>query len=43
MGRTYDGVHRTTFIIDENGALASVITKVKVDDSAGQVLSELGL
>ena len=29
MGREYDGIHRTTFIIDESGIIESVITKVK--------------
>ncbi len=29
MGRTYDGIHRTTFIIDENGFISDIITKVK--------------
>jgi len=43
MGRVYDGVHRTTFVIDEEGKIAKVITKVKTKDSTGQVLRELGL
>ncbi len=29
MGREYDGVHRSTFIIDENGVIEKIITKVK--------------
>jgi len=43
MGRVYDGVHRSTFIIDEEGKIARIITKVKTKDSTGQVLRELGL
>ena len=38
MGREYDGVHRTTFVIDENGKLDQVITKVKTKDHAAQIL-----
>ena len=29
MGREYDGIHRMTFIIDENGVVERVIDKVK--------------
>jgi len=29
MGKEYDGIHRTTFVIDENGILSDVIMKVK--------------
>ncbi|MCP4121985.1 MAG: thioredoxin-dependent thiol peroxidase [Bacteroidetes bacterium] len=43
MGRVYDGVHRSTFIIDEEGKIARIITKVKTKDSTGQVLRELGM
>ena len=25
MGKTYDGIHRTTFIIDENGIIEKII------------------
>ncbi|RCS27082.1 thioredoxin-dependent thiol peroxidase [Polaribacter sp. WD7] len=38
MGREYDGIHRTTFIIDENGVIEDVITKVKTKDHAAQIL-----
>lgn len=40
MGRTYDGIHRTTFVIDENGTIADVITKVKTKDHAAQILEK---
>jgi thioredoxin-dependent peroxiredoxin len=43
MGRAYDGVHRTTFIIDEKGILEKVITKVDVENSTEQIVKELGL
>jgi peroxiredoxin Q/BCP len=38
MGKEYDGIHRTTFIIDENGILEEVITKVKTKAHAEQIL-----
>lgn len=39
MGKTYDGINRTTFIIDENGLIENVITKVKTKDHTDQILS----
>lgn len=39
MGKTYDGIHRTTFVIDENGIIDDIITKVKTKDHAAQILS----
>lgn len=38
MGKTYDGIYRTTFIIDENGIIEAVITDVKTKDHAAQIL-----
>ena len=38
MGKEYDGIHRTTFVIDENGVISEVITKVKTKDHAAQIL-----
>ena len=38
MGREYDGIHRTTFVIDENGVISEVITKVKTKDHTAQIL-----
>lgn len=38
MGKEYDGIHRTTFVIDENGIIADVISKVKTKDHAAQIL-----
>ncbi len=40
MGRTYDGIHRTTFIINEEGIIERVISKVKTKDHAAQILEE---
>jgi len=42
MGKTYDGIHRTTFIANEEGVITSVISKVKTKDHAAQIL-ELNL
>ncbi|MCF6294533.1 MAG: thioredoxin-dependent thiol peroxidase [Flavobacteriaceae bacterium] len=39
MGRTYDGIHRTTFVIDENGMIEQVITKVKTKAHTEQLLN----
>lgn len=38
MGKEYDGIHRTTFVIDENGTIEQVISKVKTKDHAAQIL-----
>jgi peroxiredoxin Q/BCP len=38
MGREYDGIHRTSFVIDEKGVIEDVITKVKTKDHAAQIL-----
>ena len=38
MGREYDGVHRTTFIIDENGIIDKVINKVETKRHSQQIL-----
>ena len=38
MGREYDGIHRMTFIIDENGVVERVIDKVKTKAHAAQIL-----
>ena len=40
QGREYEGIHRTTFLIDENGVIANVIKKVKTKDHATQILEE---
>lgn len=38
MGKEFDGIYRTTFVIDENGIIVDVITKVKTKDHAAQIL-----
>lgn len=38
MGRDFDGIHRMTFIINENGIVERVIDKVKTKDHAAQIL-----
>jgi peroxiredoxin Q/BCP len=38
MGREYDGIHRTTFIIDENGIIEEIIEKVKTKEHTAQIL-----
>ncbi len=41
MGKTFDGLHRTTFVIDEKGKIEQVIQKVKAKQHADQILGEL--
>lgn len=38
MGKTFDGTHRTTFVVDANGIISKIIEKVKVADHAAQIL-----
>ena len=38
MGREYDGIYRTTFVIDENGIIEDVIAKVKTKAHSEQIL-----
>lgn len=38
MGKEYDGIHRTTFVIDEDGKIRDVISKVKTKEHASQIL-----
>jgi len=38
MGKEYDGINRTTFIIDEAGIIEEVIEKVKTKEHASQIL-----
>jgi peroxiredoxin Q/BCP len=41
MGRTYWGVERSTFVIDEDGLVKKAMHKVKVDTHADEVLRVL--
>ncbi|MGB0404363.1 MAG: thioredoxin-dependent thiol peroxidase [Salibacteraceae bacterium] len=38
MGKEYDGIHRTTFVIDEKGVIEEVILKVKTKEHTAQIL-----
>ena len=38
MGREYDGVHRTTFIINEDGMIDQIINKVETKRHSQQIL-----
>ena len=38
MGKEYDGIHRTTFVIDEDGVITDVISKVKTKEHTDQIL-----
>lgn len=38
-GRIFDGVHRTTFLIDENGRITEVFKKVKTKEHAEQIFA----
>lgn len=40
MGRTFDGIHRVTFVINEHGVIEDVITKVKTKDHTNQIIKE---
>ncbi|HEV7350441.1 thioredoxin-dependent thiol peroxidase [Telluribacter sp.] len=39
-GRTFMGITRTTFIIDEKGVIEEIIQKVDTKNHAGQILGE---
>ena len=38
MGKEYEGINRTTFIIDEKGVIEDIIEKVKTKDHSSQIL-----
>lgn len=38
MGRTFDGIHRATFVINEDGIIEKVIDKVKAKIHSEQIL-----
>lgn len=37
MGRTYNGIHRTTFVINEKGIIENIILKVDTKNHASQI------
>ena len=38
MGKEYDGIHRTTFVINEEGIIEDIIKEVKTKAHAAQIL-----
>jgi len=42
-GKKYEGVLRTTFVIDEKGIILKIISKVETRDHTRQILDELGI
>jgi peroxiredoxin Q/BCP len=42
-GKEYEGVLRTTYVIDEQGVITKVIAKVNTGSHSEQILEELGL
>ena len=38
MGKEYDGINRTTFVIDKDGIIKDIITKVKTKVHTSQIL-----
>jgi thioredoxin-dependent peroxiredoxin len=41
MGKEYEGINRTTFVIDEEGKIVSIIDKVKTKDHTQQIIDTL--
>ena len=40
MGREFDGIYRTTFVIDGQGVIQDIISKVKTKEHTAQLLAE---
>ncbi len=40
MGREFDGIHRKTFVVNQEGVVTRVIDKVKTKDHATQILEQ---
>lgn len=40
FGRTYNGIHRITYIIDEKGIIEKIITDIDADAHTDQILSQ---
>lgn len=38
MGKVYDGIHRTTFVVNEKGIIEDLILKVKTKEHSDQIL-----
>jgi peroxiredoxin Q/BCP len=43
MGKEYDGIHRTTFVISEEGKIEKIFTKVKTKEHTGQILESFSV
>mgnify|MGYP001594305840 CR=1 FL=1 len=43
MGKTYDGIHRTTFVINELGIIKKIINKVRTKQHTQQIKEELSI
>ncbi|MFW6224103.1 MAG: thioredoxin-dependent thiol peroxidase [Bacteroidota bacterium] len=41
MGREFDGIHRTTFVINGEGIIEKIFTKVKTKSHAEQILDSM--
>jgi len=41
MGKQFDGIHRTTFVIDGGGKIEAIFKKVKTKSHTEQILEEL--
>lgn len=39
MGKEYDGIHRTTFVLDESHRIIGIIDKPKTKDHAAEILA----
>ena len=39
MGKEYDGIHRTSFLVNEEGVIVDVISKPKTKDHASEILA----
>ena len=39
MGKTYDGIHRTTFLIADDGTIKNIITKPDTKNHADEILA----
>lgn len=38
MGKEFDGIHRTSFVVDENGIITEIISKVNTKEHTSQIL-----
>ncbi len=41
MGKEYNGIHRTTFVIDPEGQIEAIVSKIKVETHAVDLLKQL--